>query len=245
MKLAKHQYLYRDVHERKPCTHAGIPASGFTTSWNDLPDHLVEVILAHLSLVDLWATLKTCRSFHTAFCRQLDVEQKSRCDFAAMRFGTKPIACLRTLITRYLKGERLEPGVVNENWNCYCISADGVLRRTEPHRWACRYATQPGEICVSALVHQPGYAITNPYTLWVRAHAWEQPLLLVATSLDRSCSTICVKPRCDEDLEGVALVQALLSGGLAESIHDGGQSAEIRVGRPAARFGFTRKGLKA
>ena len=54
--------------------------------------------------------------------------------------------------------------------------------------------------------------------------------------------SIKVIPTNDEDLVPVALVQALLSGGLTRIIRDAGRHAELRIGETYTASGFTDDG---
>jgi hypothetical protein len=204
-------------------------------NWSYLPEELIPVILANLSLFELARISCTCRGFKAVYGRLMAAEQKSRRDLAVKSFGGKRIACLLALIT-HLLGREI-PGADSgkegrkEGW----ISEDGELQDLRP----CDFSR-------NLVISFSLYLNCSPdrtTVVLVIPHKSQWPGLLVDISCDRNNVSLRLSPASDGDLEMVAVVQALLSDGLAEFIRNSKKGAEIRVLMGSKRC--TRAGLKA
>jgi hypothetical protein len=107
--------------------------------------------------------------------------------------------------------------------------------------------SQPGDLLVAV---QPWFlgSIVISSSIRLRAQNWPWSELSMQIHDEWRGVTIDVIPSWDQDLEPVSLVQAFLSGGVAQSIRDGGRFAKIRIKPPNDPFvnaGFTIAGLKA
>jgi hypothetical protein len=212
-------------------------------NWSDLLPELEEVVLAKLSLFDLARVSATCRVFQATFRSQLQDEQKLRCNLAVACFGRERIACIVELIQRVLTGEALNPVLYRTcAYHQRCrMSEEGAFHLEEPaaslHATETPHGTQS---VVQAYVHPVGgkvYGVTitalAPHGSRVELWFWRH--------LDRCM--IRVLPSSDEDLEGVAMAQALVDGGLGGlprqvGIHIVGEAS--RAGLSPTMSGFKR-----
>ncbi len=215
--------------------------------WRALPPEMEEAILAKLSLIDLARVSPTCRTFHAVFCMRLPVEQRARCDLAAERFGRKRIARIIELLDRKLKGRTLEPHMSDRHGHaspCW-ICEDGTCQSDIPAPSRDENGTpHNAQIRVSARLD--GWRA--PYNLLVdvmlEGHG---PLMVLQAKLEdtEKAMFIWVVHPHNHDVEGPALLQALLSGGLAQSCRDVGQHATIRLIGVRFSRSTTLTGLKA
>jgi hypothetical protein len=197
-----------------------------TTSFSTLPDHMVEVILANLSLVELSRIFTTCRSFYGAYRRRNAAEQKLLSDLAEESWGHARIACVITLIAHFLQGKRFHPEYANSPVVNYFISAAGVLYRTGV----------PPKLLEDILVvfreqkaWEPPPFFCNQ--IFIQARGRLPANLEVDLWRNRRGVRIKVVPQIPGDLGGVALMQGLLSCGLGQALRDAGQYARVDISR--------------
>jgi hypothetical protein len=117
---------------------------------------MVEVILTHLSLVELARIFMTCRSFYAVYRMRMKNEQKSRCDLAYNLWGRARLASLVTLITNVVEGKRWHADFAMGGEqlvlsHCY-ITEDGLLHKKCSQQFfgSSSYQT-PRDIDVSVL----------------------------------------------------------------------------------------------
>jgi hypothetical protein len=209
------------------------------TGLSSLPDHIVEVVLAKLSLVELSRIFTTCRSFYTAYRSQTARGQKSISALVENTCGPGRIACILGVIARFLEGKRVHPGFVNTRSTSYYVSADGVMYPTgSPPKVS-------SDLCISVVLLSPRAHPTLPNEFRVSETERPRSYFIVAVWRHRKGVKIRVVPESDADLGGVALLLSLLGMGLAQAIHDAGQHAEVSVCESADMDKFTREGLQA
>jgi hypothetical protein len=218
-------------------------------SWDLLPNELVEVVLANLSLIDLARTSPTCSSFKAVYRRLMAQQQKARCDLVFKSCSREQIACLVRLIAHLLKKESLEAGSirreegsVREEEGCLHISTAGVLYGPPLCVPLWQMISTAGDIHVD--VWQPAQ---EPSILFLHTEKCALGAVRMIFNSFWQGVTLLVIPSGDEDLEPLAFMQVLLSEGLAEVFRDAGKDAEIQVegSRYPADKVATRAGLKA
>jgi hypothetical protein len=224
------------------CACAGNPGRPLTTSWSSLPDDVVEVILSNLSTLSLLKLARigrTCTSFQTLYRRQLAAVHEARTALADKSFGQKRMERIGDFIIHFLKGEALGPDSVEHETNMYRISADGAVSDV---RRAGHVTEEADDVFVSTDITYPFFRTHhNLDTLLVHYGRNISRLLMQIRRTGRG-PLIDIFPENDGDLEGVALAQTLLSGGVAKCICDLGQCADLSL-HPATN-GATQAGLK-
>jgi hypothetical protein len=191
-------------------------------SLGSLPDDVVGVILAHLSLMEVPRIFTICWSLHTVYRQRIAAGQKFRFNLAEKSWGHARIVCIVTFIALFLEGRRVHPDFVNTHFCDYHVSMEGLL-------YAGLYPLDAARICTSMRLRNPGPSYAYPDEVRVEAHNLPNTYLTVQVWRNRKGAHIMVKPKSDGDLGGVALLQALLSGGLAKAIQDVGQHAEVSI----------------
>jgi hypothetical protein len=207
-------------------------------SWSALPDDMVGVILGNLSLLDFARISRTCSAFHALYRQQLAAVQEALTALAQKSFGQQRIMRIGGVITRFLKREALPVGYVEHNMNIYEISAEGVISRVR----GTTHLTGEGPFVTLVIAEPLYYARYHADTLWV--HARLRSRLLMRIHRAGWGHAIGIFPENDQDFEGVALAQTLLSGGLAKCIRDSGQCADLSI-YPGLDGAATRAGLKS
>lgn len=207
-------------------------------SWSVLPDDVVHVILDKVRLIDLARITTACTSFRAAYRRRMGVEEEARRQLAVNTFGAARIACILDLTVRLLKKEPLLPGLRDEFWDWFRIHEDGFLHG--PLRRAPLDTPNNGDIDVWLWRTKVPCLDGAWGGIDVTAPEGEGTMQMKFRPLFVDVEVI---PTNDEDLVPMALVQALLGGGLARIIRDVGAHAEVRVGR-FEKARYTQTGLK-
>ncbi len=204
---------------------------------DDLPYDMQELILAKRSLLELARISRTHTSFQAVFLGQLAREQKARCDLIVGRLGRARLLRVAALISRFFKGEPLEqdpyddpivPGL--KVWEDV-TSATGVLR--PPLLSELRAESENAVVVFRLRVEKPvegGNVVdvvnditpAEPTTMVVTMTASESSQLRLSVTRHSDGGRIIVHPCNDEDLLGVALMQALLSGERGPSLVESG-----------------------
>jgi hypothetical protein len=211
-------------------------------NWNNLPQELEELILAKLPLFDLARLSTTRRVFQAMFRSQLEDEQKLRCELAVACFGRERISCIVTLIQRVLAEEALLDFHIRYSSKYYrCrISEEGTFHwHNPPTTLLAREHPQGRKALVSAHAYPRG---THAYPggpevhgVSITAHAPHGSRVELEFSRNGDGGVIKVFPSSDGDLEGVALAQALVDGGLGRLPHRVG----IHIVGDASRAGYS------
>jgi hypothetical protein len=179
--------------------------------WGVFPFDLEERILGLLSLTDSARVSTVCRRFQAAFTAQLTKEQAVRQQLALKHFKRQRIVGVVTLIQSFLKGEAFNPALVDskprDRW-----SFPEHIQGKVPYQMASHHACDLGEVRVDIYLRgtSPTYLCfswgdraigRHPYTSWGYLSVYP----------DTNVS-VYLKVYNEEDVQGVALVQALLSG---------------------------------
>jgi hypothetical protein len=207
-------------------------------SWSDLPTDMVEEIFSHLSLLDSARISSTCYSFRELYGTRMVAEQGARCDLVIQAFGHARIQCLVDLLATYMRGDSLHAAWVSGRRNMFSVSADGAL---VPNPWAWR-AFQRGDGGLAAdgqasftgmrVAIWPYQYITadgkgNADRICIETPGWAWGYLSVSISQAKRIM-IDMNPH-DADLKLVALLQAMLSQGLAQLMRDAGRYAVVDI----------------
>jgi hypothetical protein len=182
---------------------------------------MVEAILGNLSWTDLAPIASTCKAFQTASRKELALEQKRRCNLALACFGCGRIERIADLLKCYLAGLPLDPKLSFEPPSKYSsISENGTLRGAPRNM-----SYNPFYMGRTAYVSRQPTALHIDVTgdTGLRIHMFARPESRVAT--------IKVFPCDNEDIQGVALLQALLAEGLTLIAHATQSHLDIRVMR--------------
>jgi hypothetical protein len=180
-------------------------------AWGALPLDMEELILSKLSLVELARASRTCHTFRAFSGARTAEAQQARFDLAVACFGRESIEGLARLLDRYSKTGELgvEKGTV-----CTCtISQDGVLRLRLKGVSGRHLRHKPGEMWLSVIY-------SNHPLLQIHVPTPRRSRLNIFFCGFRKKLYLSVDFCTDEDLEGVALLQALLSSGLSSTVKD-------------------------
>jgi hypothetical protein len=211
-----------------------------------LPEDMEEAILTKLPLVDLARVATTRPSFQAVLRRRLPQERKARCDLGAQCLGSERIARIVALTGSFLEGEALERGLLESPLQGGCsISEDGTLQGPLDagcfipqdarlryvmlaHRFSRRDTLPAGGSLVHVGLKCDHYVNYDPATMefvnydvltlhfTVRTANTSQVYLSIDS---RSKSIfIAVVPSSIGDVEGLGVVQALLSGYLGPGL---------------------------
>jgi hypothetical protein len=201
-------------------------------SWSTLPDDMVEVILAKLSPLELARTSPTSRSFQAAYNRHVASVQKNRCKLANNHFGRERVACMILLIQQLLKGEQTKLDFACGSFTDHRMAADGVLHRRSGDGFVYRpcpdssyldFMCEPGDICLNFFV----WCLTT--TIFVTTRDRSRGYLRLQIPVNRTGVEVDLGSGgfpIGDDHELVALVQAMLTGGLGRCIQHEGKWAE-------------------
>jgi hypothetical protein len=208
------------------------------TNMGDLPVEMVELILSNLSWPDLAPISMTCCAFKSAFHHALPSEQERRCDLGVVRFGRKRINQVADLISRSLLGESLSP----ENGG----PEDGHCWLTRNGEFQAPIYSQSGGWLEPQMLLNATEVCVNPLEWGVHMEIIPQggSRMFVRTCRKRRMAMISIYPCNNEDLAGVALLQALLSWGLAPLSGNVGAHLDIRVVGYSWNVGITQAGLR-
>jgi hypothetical protein len=236
--------------------------------WSALPYELEEAIMGCLSLPELADVSTTCKRFDQVFRQMLAKEQTARCEIAFSQLGRKRVARVADIVHSFFSTQLLgspsrervkcywwtaEDGTLHvaetappdrgtgENADyCWSISEDGKL-----HAWE---APQPGTNDISVrvqLVSHPAMLMVN-----VSAHNGSSVLMIFTRRLIQSSSShnrffFSVRPCDDEDVLGVALLQALVCGDFAPIVREGCPHSDVHIEWGDHDEGFTSAGLES
>ncbi len=187
-----------------------------------MPEELVEVILANLSLFELAHIPRTCRSFRDIYRKAMAGEQKTRHDLLIKSRGRKRITAIIDCIMHVFRNGCDNPSECRAS----TVFADGGL-----HSWVLMDDQVNQGTSEMVLLMQVRYLMAGQWShdVDVRFGIWPGTLVTVEIPEDLSGVTIVVTPSSLENLEGVAFLQALLSGGLVQFIYDSRKYCEVRV----------------
>jgi hypothetical protein len=193
--------------------------------WNRLPFDMVDEICDSLSLVELAVASESSRSFRGAYQRRLDELQKGRCDLAAEWFGRKRVACLAALVKSFLKGE-MDPRFVRTETHTCRISVEGLLRIDGPVRrgTARQQGYEAGRVAV-ALSDSVGF----PRDISITVPTFNKSNVRLFVNRVDNIVLIDVAPSCEEDLEPMAFVQALLTWEFAPTSDDASAGPRVCI----------------
>lgn len=196
--------------------------------WSSLPDDMVDLILGSLSLVELGRVSTTCRSFHTFFCKWMAAQQKARCDLAVEWFGRERVTCLADIVNGVLKWESLDETLTMDRLHIRHTAILGRLWFENPLRHMARQSCEAGHIEMRyAMYPTLAYVrVLTPNQTWVRLRVDAIEKKVVIT-LAGSAGLV--------GLEGVSLVQALLSWGFGPQ-HDAWPHADVSIFREGSTF---------
>jgi hypothetical protein len=238
--------------------------AGDGEGWNELPYDMQELILTKRPLLELARISRTHTSFQAVFLALLAREQKARCSLIVECLGRARLARIALLITRFLKGEALEqdadgqsivPGL--EMWEDVTRWAKGTF---EPpslkgkiqvgsentvivFRLRIREPVEGGNVGdVVDVVNEVTPAEAT--TMIVTMTASDSSQLRLSVTRTTGGGMIIVYPCNDEDLLGVALMQALLSGEWCPNLVESGLVA-IRILARSYLGNYSYAGLEA
>jgi hypothetical protein len=211
--------------------------------WDALPQDVEEAILSNLSLVELARVSRTKSFFLTVFHKRRAEEQKALREVAAERFGSARITRIITLVERFYKRQLLDACLADSPPKTSCwIYEDGSCRRERPEPEPLSAGQFFRQIGIEVEIELLGNGADAGMRITIEAQHWSQVRLLLCHNF-RAC--VFVYPRREEDLRGLALVQALLSEGLAQIVADAGQRTFIYITGINMQMRFTQAGLKA
>jgi hypothetical protein len=196
-----------------------------TADWSLLPDDITETIFGILTLLELARISPTCRSFHALYCQRMAAQQKSLCNLALRSFGHGCINRIAGLIKAFFKGGFDNPAFAS--WSFYWVCPEGVM-----HKNVLPYEPKLGSTNVSFYLveRRSSYYHSSCYHV-IQVRPPNNSMVFFRFPNRRS-TIIQICPESDGDVEGLALVQALLTGGLARFMCDSGRRAEINFRLP-------------
>jgi hypothetical protein len=201
------------------------------TDWSLLPEDISEAIFGILTLLELARISRTCRSFHALYCQRMAAKQQSQCNVALESFGLGRINLIAGLIYDFLKRGSQGPAFIYRG--SFWVCPEGIRHTVDTPK------LNFGRTYVSVYCGENHWS----YHYVIKVQTPKGSLVYVRCHWGRRSAVIQICPTCDEDLEEVALVQALRSGGLAEFIRDSGRRVEINICLPDPAK-FTVAGIK-
>jgi hypothetical protein len=207
------------------CVCAGDLGSPRTTGWVTLPPEMEELIVSKLSVRELARVSSMCRLFKDVSCRHMVEFQKERCALAHERFGQERVSSIAALIDRLVRGEIGDPHLSKLSVHTCWILANGAMHVDEPST-PSKGDKRVGDICLSIFL--------TDFCIMVTAFApkWASEVSFIGWPRENVARLDVF--RCGgEDLEGVALAQALVSGALGQSFHTYGLPFDVHVWRCA------------
>jgi hypothetical protein len=192
----------------------------YVTSWADLPIELEEVILARLSLPEFARVSWSSRKFQAFFNRQMAREQKARCDLAVGHFGRERILRIGNIADHYhCAGETAYPQLVEAVINRCWISADGTLHlKPQVNDPAIPASSLPlpeaGDLHVTIELD----VARSSACMSIKVEVAEDRVIQLRVIMPSETAGvyISIHPDGDDDVMGLALVQALLCGDLLD-----------------------------
>jgi hypothetical protein len=206
-------------------------------SWSSLPEEMVDLILAKLSVIELARIATTCHRFHAMYWEQMAAQQKSHRSLAVTSFGSGRLDCISHLIDGMLKSATWIPKFNQSCWHSFWVSANGEMHVARDPLQEYR----PGTVFVSLFWGN----FRSSFTGVLLVQSPSRSVVRFRFRPDRTLGSIEVMPTKDEDVEGVALVQTLLGQGLPQLIGKSGQPAYVSIMRHPNPGIFTRAGLKS
>jgi hypothetical protein len=234
----RHNQVVKQVTPRCVCRqHKRVLHYG----WSALLEDLQQLVLTKLSPFDLTRASRTCKQFHGVVPRVLAGEHHARCNLAAECFGSERITCISRFVHSMFQGESLEPYFVADSTPARLwISEDATPSEVGPSPYCCHEVVKEAVVQVRVDAN-PG---TTPHLLAMDVLAQNGAELHLRVERAQ-CVYISVSIRKDADLEGVALVQALLRGGISGLLRNPEQCIHILVQGASKSSGVTPAGLKA
>jgi hypothetical protein len=218
------------IHQQPARTSSNVLAGNIKgrVGWDDLPTHLQEVIISKLSLVELARVATTCRVFNATLPRVLAEEQKARCNMAAETFSPECVTSLVALIDGFVKGKAVESYLTATTDWCKCaFFEDGRLHNDWRDAYMNRDVGKPKKPPpVGVTVHRNRNNPALHMVVEVFMVSRRGRSVCMELGRERKAASITVYASDDDDVEGVALVQAMLSAGMFQTFFD----AEYSVG---------------
>jgi hypothetical protein len=208
------------------CMCAGDVDSSRESGWRVLPYDLEERILGVLPSADLARVSATNRLFEAALTHQLEKEAKARCELALEAFGPERIACVADVIARSLRGEAGSPGELlkhKEKYPWVPIQADYYYRPDVTDAGIDKLLAS-GRFCMYTPLQSTSSA-ASVSLFW----GWPKYSRVNLRICRHKGVTLTLNPRGDEDVQGVALLQALLSGSYGPAFHGVDRPLTIHV----------------
>ncbi len=208
------------------CASAGTIPKSDITDWSSLPWEMQDLIFGKLSLHELARASRTCRSFQTVFTTKLGEEQKGRLDLAGTCFSEKQIECIAAFAARFFKRETAVRNLDRDRKTDCRISADGEwqVERSRPARRAHQRPAEEGDIRIRV-----SFLWASPTIMEIGVHVPGRAWVDLHVCGGQGMIAICVTPYGDEAVEGVALVQALVTWALPRRLRDHSPHAYIMV----------------
>ncbi len=194
-----------------------------------MPIEIIEVILTTLTLLELARVSATCRTFQALYRRRLVGERKARKELATTFFGGDQITRLIAFIVQVLEGASLDldRGVVDKKLNpLWCPPNGPHYGRLARNNVPGQTSIGPNEIRLDIRPKFPGVTVDS-IAVYVGDSQWSQLDLLIRRN--GMGVWLRVRPNGDNELEGVGLVQAILDGGLAQYVQDGGKWVRVEI----------------
>jgi hypothetical protein len=203
------------------CTCAGNSHGPAVMGWRNLPPDMEEQILFKLSLLELARVSTTCRRFGDVFCRKMVEEEKARRRLTLLNFGQERIKSIVARVGGYLKGNIMKPSMVKGVTGKCWITANGAwhVRGSSGVEDEEHVGDTPVSVSVSDEVGCVSMTVIAP----------NQSKVVLSIFPLRKLIMFRLWPLDDDDLEGIALVQSLITEAVAQGIHDGGVSFDISI----------------
>jgi hypothetical protein len=234
--------LSREMTGKYAC--AGDAVVPNVTSWSDLPDDMVELILGKMPLQQLARISPTCSAFLAVCHRKLGQEQKLRCELAGGFFGLKGLIYLALLIDRFVNGDPLDQEVDEKDTQAKWVLVEEV-----------ELPDIPGNTNRKMRVYQAG----DMYVEVTLADKMDE-LVLCLPTLRGSMVHLHTRRSCPKQysitmsrvgdgqtfgfVEGVAFLQTLVSGGWTPVPSESGLPSNVCIGRHFFENKFTTEELK-
>jgi hypothetical protein len=214
------------------CACAGESALSDPMDWSTLPLDMVEAVLAALSLYELARVTATCRTVRAFYRRRFAAEPKARLDLATKVWGGDHIACVTDLIVKLLQGAPTDLELPDKR-----LKPRWITHRAGPNH-------NPASSETSVVISPPDLNAYDDLTIYVKVKnpAWAR--LKVYFPCNRNGVLLLVCPKSDDALEAIALVQAIMEGGLAQFIDVGEKWAQVLI-QAQARGKVSRGGMKS
>jgi hypothetical protein len=214
--------------------YAGAQDSRKNMDWSALPVEMEELIVAKLSLVALARLSSTRKVFKATFCKHLAREQKARCERAACIFGGGRITCIAELVDSFVRKETLQSYLGDGPLsNLYWVAEDGACHAhgRGPAGGDTTHDVQvrvlfSGNVPLGSESHSRHISDSHSMHITVSVGGEQQMYLHLFGQGDKASIFIAANK---VDDEGAAMLQALLSQGLAQSLHGVGKRAYLCI----------------